>query len=43
MIALTARVNERDMSIISLQEELDAYEKVFQETEEAYASEHSRV
>jgi hypothetical protein len=27
MIALTARLNERDESILALQEELDAYEK----------------
>lgn len=33
MIALTARLNERDETIITLQEELDAYERVHRETE----------
>ena len=35
MIALTARLNERDETIIQLQEELDAYDKLHRETEES--------
>lgn len=34
MIALTARLNERDETIIQLQEELDAYERIHKETEQ---------
>jgi prefoldin subunit 5 len=34
MIALTSRLNERDETIISLQEELDAYDKIHRETEQ---------
>ncbi|CAG9315544.1 unnamed protein product [Blepharisma stoltei] len=34
MIALTARLNERDDTIIQLQEELDAYDRIHRETEE---------
>lgn len=33
MIALTSRLNERDEQIISLQEELDAYDRLYRETE----------
>ena len=33
MIALTSRLNERDETIISLQEELDAYDRITIETE----------
>lgn len=33
MIALTNRLNERDETIIQLQEELDAYDKIHKETE----------
>ena len=33
MIALTARLNERDETIIQLQEELDAFERIHRETE----------
>jgi len=33
MIALTNRLNERDETIIQLQEELDAYDKIHRETE----------
>ena len=33
MIALTNRLNERDETIIYLQEELDAYDKIHRETE----------
>lgn len=35
MIALTSRLNERDEQIISLQEELDAYDRLYRETEQA--------
>ena len=35
MIALTARLNERDETIIQLQEELDAYDRVHRETEDS--------
>jgi kinesin family protein 3/17 len=34
MIALTARLNERDETILQLQEELDAYDKIHRETED---------
>jgi kinesin family protein 3/17 len=33
MVALTTRLNERDETIIQLQEELDAYDKIHRETE----------
>lgn len=33
MIALTGRLNERDETIIQLQEELDAYDRINRETE----------
>ncbi len=33
MIALTSRLNERDETIIQLQEELDAYDRIHRETE----------
>ena len=33
MVALTNRLNERDETIIQLQEELDAYDKIHRETE----------
>ena len=33
MIALTSRLNERDETIIQLQEELDAYDRINRETE----------
>ena len=33
MIALTSRLNERDETIIQLQEELDAYDRITLETE----------
>ncbi|KAL4507004.1 hypothetical protein ABPG72_001425 [Tetrahymena utriculariae] len=35
MIALTTRLNERDETIIQLQEELDAYDRIHRETEES--------
>lgn len=34
MIALTSRLNERDETIIQLQEELDAYDRIHRETEQ---------
>lgn len=34
MIALTNRLNERDETIVQLQEELDAYDRIHRETEE---------
>jgi len=34
MIALTARLNERDETIIQLQEELDAYDRIHREAEQ---------
>ena len=33
MIALTSRLNERDETIIQLQEELEAYDRINKETE----------
>lgn len=33
MSALTSRLNERDETIIQLQEELDAYDRIHRETE----------
>lgn len=35
MIALTNRLNERDETIVQLQEELDAYDRIHRETEES--------
>ena len=43
MIALTSRLNERDETIIQLQEELDAYDRIHRETEEALESKNERV
>jgi hypothetical protein len=43
MIALTARLNERDETIIQLQEELDAYDRVNKETEEIAERRRSRI
>jgi kinesin family protein 3/17 len=34
MIALTSRLNERDETIIQLQEELDAYDRIHKDTEQ---------
>lgn len=42
MIALTARLNERDDTIIQLQEELDAYDKIHRETEENLEYQNAR-
>jgi hypothetical protein len=43
MIALTARLNERDETIIQLQEELDAYDRIHKETEEVLERKIARV
>lgn len=43
MIALTSRLNERDDTIIQLQEELDAYERIQKETEQMMESRQARV
>jgi prefoldin subunit 5 len=42
MIALTSRLNERDETIISLQEELDAYDKIHRETEQVIDMKQAR-
>ena len=41
MIALTARLNERDETIIGLQEELDAMDRQYKDNEE-YAERKTR-
>jgi hypothetical protein len=43
MIALTARLNERDETIIQLQEELDAYERIHRETESLAEARGTRI
>lgn len=43
MIALTARLNERDETIIQLQEELDAYERIHRDTENALEKRQDRI
>eukprot|EP01022_Parablepharisma_sp_SALTPOND_P019294 TRINITY_DN326_c0_g2_i1.p1 TRINITY_DN326_c0_g2~~TRINITY_DN326_c0_g2_i1.p1 ORF type:complete len:791 (+),score=81.13 TRINITY_DN326_c0_g2_i1:641-3013(+) len=43
MVALTARLNERDETIIQLQEELDAYDRIHKETEDALDIKCARV
>ena len=43
MIALTARLNERDETIIQLQEELDAYDRIHREAEEALERKAARI
>jgi len=43
MIALTARLNERDETIIQLQEELDAYERIHRETESLVDKKQDRI
>jgi kinesin family protein 3/17 len=43
MIALTARLNERDETIIQLQEELDAYDRIHRETETLIDSRSNRI
>jgi len=43
MIALTTRLNERDETIIQLQEELDAYDRIHRETEDLLEIKSARV
>lgn len=43
MIALTARLNERDETIIQLQEELDAFERMQKEGETVSENRRARV
>ena len=43
MIALTSRLNERDETIIQLQEELDAYDRIHRETEMVIESKNMRI
>lgn len=43
MIALTARLNERDETIIQLQEELDAYERINRDTETIADKKQDRI
>lgn len=43
MIALTTRLNERDETIIQLQEELDAYDRIHKETEDMLDTRNARV
>ncbi|KAM3140197.1 hypothetical protein pb186bvf_007750 [Paramecium bursaria] len=43
MIALTTRLNERDESIVQLQDELDAYDRIHRETEAMLENKQLRV
>ena len=43
MIALTSRLNERDETIIQLQEELDAYDRIHRETENVIEAKTLRI
>ncbi len=43
MIALTSRLNERDETIVQLQEELDAYDKIHGETEDLLNMKNEKV
>jgi len=43
MIALTSRLNERDETIIQLQEELDAYDRIHRETEQVIEIKSNRL
>ena len=43
MIALTIRLNERDETIVQLQEELDAYDRIHYESEEMLELKNLRV
>ena len=43
MIALTTRLNERDDTIIQLQEELEAYDRIHRETEEVLDVKDKRI
>ena len=42
MIALTSRLNERDETIIQLQEELESFDRIHVETEEYLEKERQR-
>jgi hypothetical protein len=43
MIALTGRLNERDETIIQLQEELDAYDRLNRDTEQVLEVKNMRI
>jgi len=43
MIALTARLNERDETIVALQDELDAWARVHRDCEDSLDRKSSRV
>lgn len=43
MIALTTRLNERDETIVQLQDELDAYDRIHRETEGMLEARSQRV
>jgi len=43
MLALTNRLNERDETIIQLQEELDTYDKIHKETELALEARNQKI
>lgn len=43
MVALTARLNERDETIMQLQEELDAYDRIHKETEDVLEKKCERI
>lgn len=43
MIALTSRLNERDETIIQLQEELEAYDKINRDTEQYMELKNYRI
>lgn len=43
MIALTSRLNERDETIIQLQEELEAYDKINRDTEHFMELKNMRI
>jgi hypothetical protein len=43
MIALTSRLNERDETIIQLQEELEAYDRINRDTEQCMELKNYRI
>lgn len=43
MIALTSRLNERDETIIQLQEELEAYDRINRDLEQCMALKDYRI
>lgn len=43
MIAMTSRLNERDETIIQLQEELDAYDRIHKDTEQVIDVKQGRI